>query len=59
MHTYPRLRMNADAHGVITREQFLLTTHASPRQLDEIIREGSVQGLEDAKKRTAARKEDH
>jgi hypothetical protein len=49
---------NADAHGVITREQFLLTTHANPRQLDEIIREGSVQGIEDAKKRTAARKED-
>ena len=49
---------HADAHGVITREQFMLTTHASPRQLDEIIREGAVQGLEGAKKRSQERKED-
>jgi hypothetical protein len=48
----------ADAHGVITREQFMLTTHASPRQLDEVIREGAVQGLGGAKKRSQERKED-
>ena len=49
----------ADAHGVdITREQFLLTTHASARQLDEIIREGSVLGLEGAQKRAQMRQLD-
>jgi hypothetical protein len=49
---------HADAHGVITREQFMLTTRANPRQLDEIIREGPVQGLGGAKKRSQERKED-
>jgi hypothetical protein len=46
----------ADAHGVTTREEFMLATHASPRQIDEIIREGSVQGLEGALKRSVERR---
>ena len=36
----------------------MLTTHANPRQLDEIIREGSVQGLDGAMKRAQLRAED-
>jgi hypothetical protein len=44
-HEVAQMVEQADAHGVITLEQFTLTTHASPRQLDEIIREGAVQGL--------------
>jgi hypothetical protein len=48
----------ADAHGVATREQSMLTTRVSPRQLDEITREGAVQGLGGAKKRSQERKED-
>jgi hypothetical protein len=48
----------ADAHGVATREEFMLATHASPRQIDEIICEGSVQGLEGTLKRSVERRKD-
>jgi hypothetical protein len=48
----------ADAHGVITREEFMLSTHANPMQIDEMIRDGSIEGLEGAKKRAQARKDD-
>jgi hypothetical protein len=48
----------ADAHGVTTREEFMLSTHANPRQIDEMTRGGSIEGLEGAKKRAQARKDD-
>jgi hypothetical protein len=36
----------------------MLSTHANPRQIDEMIRGGSINGLEGAKKRAQARKDD-
>jgi hypothetical protein len=48
----------ADARGMTTREEFMLFTHANPRQIDEMTRGGSIEGLEGAKKRAQARKDD-
>jgi hypothetical protein len=43
---------------VAAHEKFIPATHASPRQIDEITREGSVQWLEGALKRSAERRRD-
>ena len=57
-HEVAHMIEQADAHGVTTREEFMLSTHANPRQIDEMIRDGSIDGLEGAKKRAQARRED-
>jgi hypothetical protein len=45
-HEVAHMIEQADAHGVTTREEFMLSTHANPRQIDEMIRGGSINGLE-------------
>ena len=44
-HEVAHMIDQADAHGVTTREEFMLSTHANPRQIDEMIRGGSINGL--------------
>jgi hypothetical protein len=56
-HEVAHMIEQADSHGVTsTREEFMLSAHANPRQIDEVIRGGSIEGLEGAKKRAQARK---